>query len=292
MANNGIGIKTPSYVSTSFFTFSLLLSLFFFNFSSLFAVESNSRYFKELENIPFVEKISYKTKVSWLNGRPAWGSDYSRYYKTSLEFIELSRKKPYSNYEKNETFYVFKKNYPLSFVALVQIDTPELYLFAVNTETKERFFIKKYTVSLGRKSPSSPSGSLTPLGRYSLGSKTAVHKPSTTGTYKGESIRMMEVFGTRWIPFGEEIEGCSSPAKSFGIHGAPWKFTIEGSSECKELARDYLSDGCIRLADENLKEFYAIVISRPAEIEITKDPIEKSFLFRNTKEASLGKFTP
>ena len=62
---------------------------------------------------------------------------------------------------------------------------------------------------------------LTPVGMYELGSRVAVFRPRMMGMYKGKKIELMQVFGCHWIPFEKEIEGCSEPAKGFGIHGTP-----------------------------------------------------------------------
>ena len=33
---------------------------------------------------------------------------------------------------------------------------------------------------------------------------------------------MIRVFGTRWIPFEEELDDTTASAKGLGIHGVPW----------------------------------------------------------------------
>ncbi len=119
----------------------------------------------------------------------------------------------------------------------------------------------------------SPSGYLTPLGKFTLGDRTAVFKPKMMGFHNGQRIEMMTVFGSRWIPFEAELEGCTAPAKGFGIHGTPWvrddasgKFVEDSSKQGR-----HVSDGCIRLSTSDMEELYAIIISRPTVVELVRD---------------------
>ena len=45
---------------------------------------------KREPRLPIVQTITYKSRVSWQKGRPAWVSDYSSHYKTSRHFIARS----------------------------------------------------------------------------------------------------------------------------------------------------------------------------------------------------------
>lgn len=103
---------------------------------------------------------------------------------------------------------------------------------------------------------------------------------ATFGNYKGERLCLMKVFGTRWIPFEKEISGCSAPAKSFGIHGAPWKEDpVSGKLvETRDQATGFVSDGCIRLKKEDVEELFAIITTKPTEIEILLDAKSSSIL--------------
>ena len=80
---------------------------------------------------------------------------------------------------------------------------------------------------------------------------------------------MVKIFGTRWIPFDEEIDSCSASPKGLGIHGLPLH-----PNESGELIEDtssigkQISDGCIRLATKDMEELFAIIITRPTTIEI------------------------
>ena len=92
------------------------------------------------------------------------------------------------------------------------------------------------------------------------------------GFFQDKNVEMIRVFGTRWLPFDEEIEGCSESARGFGIHGAPW---IEGSDgqlvEDRSKIGQYDSDGCIRMVADDIEEIFAVVITKPTTVEIVKE---------------------
>ena len=227
--------------------------------------------------LPIVETITYSSSVPWLKGRPAWVADYASYYGTSRHFIarSLNGKPDYFTQKvtKDSRFNVFRKDKKISFHLLVDISRCKMGFYYIDHDTNERVLLKTYTVGLGRLDPNKASGSLTPLGKYSLGNKIAVYKPGDTGFYHGQNLEMMRVFGSRWIPLGEEIEKCTVPAKGYGIQGAPWNEDAANGRliENRESIGTYNSDGCIQLADDDLGELFAIVVSKPAVIEIVKD---------------------
>jgi hypothetical protein len=117
---------------------------------------------------------------------------------------------------------------------------------------------------------------LTPVGKYLLGSKVAIYKPDVMGYFQDRKIEMIRVFGTRWIPFEKEVENCSESAKGFGLHGAPWVEDTKTHRLIEDRAQigKYNSDGCIRLSQEDIEEIFAVVISKPAVVEIVKDFFE------------------
>ncbi len=82
---------------------------------------------------------------------------------------------------------------------------------------------------------------------------------------------MIRVFGTRWIPFEKEIEGCSEPAKGFGLHGLPWTSDPTSGALVESKMSRYDSDGCIRLAQEDIEEIFSIVITKPTTVELVRD---------------------
>lgn len=226
--------------------------------------------------LPIVETITYTSSTSWLKGRPAWVSDYAVYFNTSRHFIarSLNGKTDYFSQKVSEgsRFNVFRKDKKFQFFLLVDVSRCKMGFYYVDLDTNERVLLKTYRVGLGRLDPSSPSGTLTPLGRYSLGDRVAIYKPGTMGFYLDQKVEMIRVFGTRWIPFDQEVERASSPAKGYGLQGAPWAVDSSGKLvENREPIGAYDSDGCIRLASEDIEELFAIILTKPTYIEIVKD---------------------
>jgi hypothetical protein len=224
---------------------------------------------------PFVETITYKSRVPWQKGRPAWLSDYASHYETSRHFIarSLNGKPDYFKQDiaEGDKINVFKKDVDLKFHLVVDASLCRLWLYAIDGTNGQTTLLKSYPVSLGRVDASKPSGLLTPLGRFSLGNRIAIYKPKVMGYYKGNKIEMIREFGTRWIPFEKEIADASAPAKGYGIHGVPWVEKTKGTlSQDKSSLGKYESDGCIRLSTEDIEEIFAIIITKPSEIEIVK----------------------
>lgn len=227
--------------------------------------------------LPIVETVTYSSKVSWLVGRPAWISDYSTYYATSRHFIArgLNGKADYftQTVSSGKKFNVFRKDKRINFYLLIDLSRCKMGFYYVDLDTHERVLLKTYAIGVGRLDSKKASGSLTPLGKYSLGSKIAIYKPGTTGLYQDQKVDMISVFGTRWIPFDLELEGCTAPSKGYGLHGLPWRQDPATGRyvECRDLLGLHDSDGCIRLAHEDIEELFAIVVTKPTYVEIVKD---------------------
>lgn len=231
---------------------------------------------KDEHKFPIVETITYRSRVSWQKGRPAWLSDYAGHYSTSRHFIarSLNGKNDYLKQDvaEGDRFNVLRKDKNINFYLLVDISRNRLWFYYLDLDTKQRVLVKDYIVGVGRDEPSKASGVLTPLGKYSLGNKIAVYKPKMTGYHNGQKVEMLRIFGTRWIPFEKELSGTTAPAKGFGIHGVPWKVNEKGVwQEDKDCLGKHLSDGCIRLATADIEELFAVIITKPTTIEIVKD---------------------
>ena len=235
---------------------------------------------KGSDKLPIVETIHYTTRVPWLKGRSAWISNYASYYQTSRHFIarSLNGKKDYFTQKvfPGDRFNVFRTDKKIKFYLLVDLETCTMDFYYLDLDKEERVFLKTYQIGVGRKETSSPSGSLTPTGKYLLGSKVAIYKPEVEGLYRNQRIQMMDVFGTRWIPFAEELENCSDQAKGYGIHGIPCKYDFEKNCfvEEEKEAFGYNSDGCLRLKREDIEEIFSIVVTKESEIEIVKSKKE------------------
>lgn len=226
--------------------------------------------------LPIVETVTYKSRVPWQQGRPAWLSDYAAHYQTSRHFIARSLN-GVADYFKQDLcegnrFNVLKLDKNIRFHLLIDVSKCKLWFYYTDLDTNEHVLLKTYPVSLGRPDNTKPSGSLTPLGKYSLGSKIAIYKPNLMGFHQGKKTEMIRIFGTRWIPFEEELEQTTASAKGFGIHGVPW---IEDSNgvlvaDDSSLGK-YESDGCIRLKTSDIEEIFSIIITKPSIIELVKD---------------------
>lgn len=227
--------------------------------------------------LPIVETVSYSSTVPWLKGRPAWIADYAAYYGTSRHFIarSLHGKADYFNQtvSSGRKFNVFRKDKKIQFHLLIDVTQCKMGLYYHDLDTKERVLLKTYSVGLGRLDTHKSSGILTPLGTYSLGDKIAIYTPGVTSYFQDQKTEMIRVFGTRWIPFGQAIDGASEPAKGYGIQGAPWIVEPETGKliENRECIGRYESDGCIRLCQEDIEEMFSIVITKPTFVHIVKD---------------------
>ncbi len=227
--------------------------------------------------LPIVDTVTYNSRVEWLKGRPAWIADYATHYATSRHFIARSLNgKPDYFSQKISTggqFNVFRKDKEIQFYLLVDISRRIMGLYYFDKGTNERVLLKTYNVGLGRSDTHSPSGCCTPLGLYSLGNKIAIYQPGTLGLIQGKSVEMVQVYGTRWIPFGQEIERCTAPAKGIGLHGISWINLMDGKGLVEDrsfLNRDE-GDGSVRLASEDIEEIFSIVITKPTFILLVKD---------------------
>lgn len=231
---------------------------------------------KDNSELPIVETITYKSRVAWQKGRPAWLSDYAVHYSTSRHFIarSLNGKPDYlkQNIAEGDRFNVFKKDKKIEFYLVVDLSRCKMWLYCIDKDVLQTTLLKTYQVGLGRLDPSKASGLLTPLGTYTLGNKTAVYQPKAMGYHNGKKVEMLSVFGTRWIPFDKEVASTTVPAKGFGIHGTPWNPNAKGVLEDdRSSIGKYKSDGCIRMTTPDVEELFAIITTRPTTIALVRD---------------------
>lgn len=224
--------------------------------------------------LPIVETVKYTSRVPWLKGRPAWITDYASHYGTSRHFIarSLNGRPDYFTQKvaSGNKFNVFRADKKIEFYLVVDLTRSNMDFYYYDVDTNERVLLKTYAVGLGRKDPQSPSGSLTPLGRYKLGDKVAIYKPGVKGYFQNEQVEMIQIFGTRWMPFAEAVTSNCEDPDGFGVHGAPWYQRSEDGQlvEDRESVARRESDGCIRLLQEDIEEIFAIVISKPTYVEV------------------------
>lgn len=225
--------------------------------------------------LPIVETVSFTSRVPWLKGRPAWIADYASHFETSRHFIArcLNHKPDYFSQKvtPGARFNVFRKGIDLSFHLVV--DLSQCRLFFYYADAGKKVLLKTYPLAVGREDPSHPSGSLTPLGKYSLGERVAIYKLGTMGIFRDQKTEMIRIFGTRWIPFDKEIEGCTKKAKGFGLHGAPWILDVITGQLVEDRAQigKKTTDGSLWLAQEDIEEIFAIVLTKPTLVEIVKE---------------------
>lgn len=234
------------------------------------------------KKLPIVETLSYESSVPWLKGRPAWIGDYASYYATSRHFIarSLNGKADYftQKVSPGKLFNVFRKDKNFQFYLLVDLSRCKMAFYYIDLDANERVLLKTYRIGAGKQADT-PSGSLTPLGRYQLGDKIAVYKPGIMGLFHDQEVEMIKVFGTRWLPFGKELGKETTPVKGLGIHGAPWDFNKKSNRwvEMRQAVGTHESDGCIRMTFEDMEELFSIVVTKPTVVDVV----------RNFKEAQL-----
>lgn len=225
--------------------------------------------------LPIVETITYKSRVHWHKGSPAWISDYANHYNTSRHFIarSLNGKPDYFKQDiaEGKRFNVYKPSSNFEYYILVDLSRCKLWLYYIDKKNQEKVLLKDYDVGLGRFDENKISGLLTPSGKYTLGNRTAIYSSGIMGHHKGKKVEMIRMFGTRWIPFDKEIADTTEPAKGFGIHGVPWIKQGDKLVEDVSSINHYESDGCIRMAAKDIEEIYAIVITKPTTIELVDD---------------------
>ena len=226
--------------------------------------------------LSIVETVTYKSRVPWLPGRAAWVADYASHFKTSRHFIarSLNGKRDYFKQDVavGDRFNVLRSDRDIRFHLVIDVTRSKMWFYCHCGDNDERILLKTYPVGLGRVDSSQPSGLLTPLGTYTLGEKVAIHKAKQMGQYNNQKVEMIRIFGTRWIPFAEEVVGCTALAKGFGIHGVPW---CEGTSgeliEDRACIGKHEGDGCIRLLSEDIEELFSIIITKPTTVQLVKN---------------------
>lgn len=241
-------------------------------------IDRVERLFSKGKNkLPFVETVTYKSRVSWLQGRPAWIADYASYFGTSRHFIarSLNGKKDYytQKVSSGDQFNVFQKNKDVRFYLVVDLSKLRMWFYAFDASSNYRYLLKTYKVGCGRVDKDSPSGCLTPLGAFNLSDKVAIYRPGVEGFFKEQKVEMIQVFGTRWMPYQGETDETAAMIKGFGMHGVPWfRHDVSGELiEDRETIGKHDSSGCIRLLQEDIEELFSIVITKPTTVEIVKE---------------------
>lgn len=229
------------------------------------------------KKLPIVETVRYKSRVPWLKGRPAWIADYASHYATSRHFIarSLNGKRDYytQKVSPGDQFNILSPEKNINFYFVIDLSRCKMWFYYHDLDANERVLLKTYKVGLGRFDSETYSGLLTPKGRFLLGEKVATYKPGARDYFRDEEVEMIQVVGTRWIPFADEISGEGDNYRGYGMHGAPWNYDEEAGTytEAVETIGQYDSDGCIRLSQDDIEEIYSIVLTKPTIVEIVAD---------------------
>lgn len=219
------------------------------------------------DKLPIVETITYRSRVDWVQGRPAWIADYASRYKTSRHFIarSLNKKADYFTQKvgTGDKFNVLRSDQDIRFHLQVDLTGCYMNFFYIDPDSGEYKIVKTYPVSVGKKDENSPSGCTTPLGTFQLGEKIAIYKPGVEGFYEDEKVEMIQVFGTRWIPLDDGV----------GIHGLGWIPDSESGEHAEQRGDigQHIGKGCIRMLSEDVEELFSIVVSRPTTVEFVKE---------------------
>lgn len=226
--------------------------------------------------LPFIETVSYSTKVPFVTGRQAYLGDYASHYKTSKHFISRSLHGK-TNYflEKvrlGDRFNVLKMDKEIEFHCIADLSRLKLWIYAYDKNEDRRYLLKTYPICAGKIDFQSPSGCLTPTGVFAVGKDVAVYKEGVMGNWRNEPKEMISIFGVRWIPFAKELSDCSGSCKGLGFHGVPWRKNEQGQYvECPDCISQYSSEGCIRFRTEDIEEIYSLLTSRPSFVHIVRD---------------------
>ncbi|MCF7852318.1 MAG: L,D-transpeptidase [Simkaniaceae bacterium] len=229
------------------------------------------------DKLPIVKTITYTSRVPWLKGRPAWIADYASHYATSRHFIarSLNRNSDYytQKVSPGDKFNVLNPEKPINFYLLVDLSTPKMWFYYVDIDSKEKVLLKTYQIGVGTIRNNQCA---TPVGRFILGDKIATYKPGMMGYFQNEKIEMIKVFGTRWLPLRNLPNEEEAHIKGYGIHGLPCEIRGKNQEfiEYSQLIGKYDSDGCIRMAKNDIEELFSIVITKPTIVEITDDSTE------------------
>ena len=92
----------------------------------------------EGQKLPIVETITYKSRVPWQKGRPAWLSDYASHYETSRHFIarSLNGKSDYFKQDLSEgaKFNVLRQDKNFEFALIVDTCRCKMWFYYIDLD--------------------------------------------------------------------------------------------------------------------------------------------------------------
>lgn len=231
---------------------------------------TNRLYEKGHRKLPFMKTVSYTHNVHWMPGRSALISDYAKYYKISNQFLTRSLNSGKSEellrkVSQGDSFNVIDENSKIEFNLVCDLSLRYLHLYAVDKDLGERYLLRVYKVAVGNIDPLQASGSSTPVGTYKLSRRVGIFKPGEMKKIRGRTLEMVQLYGTRYIPFGRKGQHCA-------IQGNPWMMTAEAEElvEARNGIGEYSTEGNIQMNSEDVEELFSIVTCRPTTIQIVK----------------------
>lgn len=226
-------------------------------------------YSKTASKFPFIETVTYTHQVPWMKGRSALMSDYARHYKTSTHFIARSineGKEQGARLLQGDSFNVISPEKNIQFHLVVDLSRCYMHMYAYDADSGERYLLKTYQVAVGALDANKNSGCSTPMGNYKLSSRVGNYKPGAMIKVGDRELELVQVYGTRYIPFGNGYTVC-------GIQGNPYAVDPETGKlvEVDTFIGQHATAGNISMRTHDMEELFSIVISRSTNIQIVKD---------------------
>jgi len=226
-------------------------------------------YSKNGSKFPFVETVTYTHQVPWMKGRSALMSDYARHYKTSTHFISRSingGEEQGARLLQGDSFNVISTEKNIQFHLVVDLSRCYMHMYAYDADSGERYLLKTYSVAVGELDTNKNSGCATPMGNYRLSNRVGIYKPGHIAKVNGQELELVQVYGTRYIPFGNDYTVC-------GIQGVPQAVDPETGKlvEVDNLIGQHATSGNISMRACDVEELFSIVTSRSSSIQIVKD---------------------
>ena len=149
---------------------------------------------------------------------------------------------------------------------VVDLSRCYMHLYAIDNDLNERYLLKIYKVGVGALDPALESGCETPTGSFALSERVGIYKPGVVSNVGGRVIELVQLYGTRHIPFSGNGHHCA-------IQGNPWLVDADTGElvESKSFIGQYATEGNIRMHTKDVEELFSIVISRKSSIQIVRE---------------------
>lgn len=226
-------------------------------------------YSKTESKLPFMETVTYTHQVPWMKGRSALMSDYARHYKTSSHFIFRSingGEEQGARLLQGDSFNVISSEKNIQFHLVVDLSRCYMHMYAYDADASERYLLKTYQVAVGALDANKNSGCATPMGNYKLSNRVGIYKPGIIANVEGRDMELVQVYGTRYLPFGNGYTVCSIQGNPHAVDPKTGKLV-----EVDTFIGQHATKGNISMRTHDVEELFSIVTSRPTNIQIVKD---------------------